>query len=81
MRSGATLSEAVEYLMTHGIEIHGVNEDPGQREWTASPKPFGNLYIDDAALGCPLKFDPKVSARPFVDWDKVEKLLEERGIL
>jgi hypothetical protein len=39
------------------------------------------MYIDDAALGCPLKIDPATSSRPFVDWVDVRKILEGSGII
>jgi len=83
MRSGKELLEAVEWFSGHGISLYGVNWDPTQNEWTDSPKAYANLYIDDAALGCPLMFPtnkyPVVtenpSTRPFVDWSKVEEML------
>ena len=37
-----------------------------------SPKCYAQLYIDDAALGCPLIYDPEISDRPFVNWNEVE---------
>ncbi|GHU10968.1 hypothetical protein FACS1894151_10560 [Spirochaetia bacterium] len=55
MRSGLELEAAVNWFKENGIDLYGVNEDPGQKEWTKSPKVFANIYIDDAALGCPLK--------------------------
>jgi len=39
------------------------------------------LYIDDAALGCPLIYNPEISDRPFVDWAKVEEMLKAIGML
>jgi len=54
---GYFLTDAVNWLKNNGIELYGVNENPTQKEWTNSPKAEGNLYIDDAALGCPLIFD------------------------
>ena len=51
--------------------MNGINEDPDQKEWTQSPKVYANLYIDDAALGCPLIFNPELSDRPFVNWPEV----------
>lgn len=79
MRAGERLAEAVEYMEENDIELYGVNKNPTQHHWTESPKIFCNLYIDDAALGCPL-VDPEKS-RPYVDWEEVRELLEERGIL
>ena len=37
--------------------------------------------IDDSALGCYLIFNEKISDRPFVDWGRVEKHLEDIGVL
>ena len=79
MRSGERLQEAVEYLEGEGVVLYGVNENKTQKYWTDSPKIFCNVYIDDAALGTPLVFP--VTGRPFVDWEEIEELLEERGIL
>lgn len=65
------LSHAVEFCRTNGIEFWGVNRNPEQDDWTTSPKAYAHLYIDDAAHGCPLRVNPRVGGRPFVDWDKV----------
>ena len=81
MRSGEKLDEAVEFLKENDIELYGVNTNPTQKNWTQSPKAYGQLYIDDAALGCPLSADTEISNRPFVNWTKIEKMLEERNIL
>jgi hypothetical protein len=71
MRSGKELQDAVDWFKTNDIPLYGVNESPCQKEWTQSPKVFANLYIDDAALGCPLIFDSSKSERAFVDWNIV----------
>jgi hypothetical protein len=68
MRSGKELADAVNWFKENGIPLHGINEDPGQRKWTQSPKVFANIYIDDAALGAPLKMNPGISDKPFIDW-------------
>ena len=39
-----------------------------------------HIYIDDSALGIPLKHD-EYSTLPYVDWNGVEILLKMRGIL
>ena len=79
MRSEERLVQAVEYMEENDIELYSVNENPSQKYWTKSPKIFCNLYIDDASLGVPLDFPNK--ARPCVDWEGVEELLKERGVL
>ena len=78
MRSGEELCNAAEHMEDNGIKLYGINKNPTQTEWTQSPKVYGQLYIDDAALGCPLITKEGVS-RPFVDWVAVDKMLEGRG--
>lgn len=78
---GPYLQEAVAWFERNGIELYGIQSNPGQHKWTSSPKAYGHLHIDDAALGCPLKVDEKVSHRPFVDWKKVRKQLVKQRIL
>lgn len=80
MRSDGTLKEGVKWFEDNGIPLFGINRNPTQ-SWTNSPKAYGHLYIDDAALGCPLSFDPTKSDRPFVNWSMVESLLEQKGLL
>jgi hypothetical protein len=80
MRSGATLDDATKWFLDNQIPLFGVNRNPTQ-VWTKSPKAYGHIYIDDAALGCPLTFDPKLSDRPFVNWSMVEMMLEQMGVL
>lgn len=73
MRSGQELVDAADWFKGRGVELYGVNENPGQECWTKSPKAYAHLYIDDAALGVPLKH-PK-EGRAYVDWGKVERML------
>ncbi|KJR96740.1 MAG: hypothetical protein VR65_27215 [Desulfobulbaceae bacterium BRH_c16a] len=61
------LLNAVQYLESNGIKLYGVNRNPDQDIWTASPKAYGDVYIDDSAFGCPLIM-PKGFTRPCVDW-------------
>ena len=77
MRSGDKLVEAIQWFADNNIPLYGANANPTQKDWTDSPKVFANLYIDDAALGCPLIFDHAVSSRPFVNWVMVEEILEK----
>lgn len=74
MRSGEHLQHAVDWFAKNDLPLFGVNENPEQFVWTASPKPYAHLYIDDAALGVPLKRWVEYR-RPFVDWDAVAVLL------
>lgn len=75
------LTHAVNWFKDNGIPLYGIQKNPTQHTWTDSPKAYCQLYIDDAALGCPLKYDMNVSDRPFVDWNKVEALLYDMGII
>lgn len=81
MRHGKELQDAVEWFANNSIPLYGINENPTQKNWTKSPKIYAHLYIDDAALGCPLIFNEEYSDRPYVDWEAVQKLLEEKIIL
>lgn len=68
------LKDAVNWFRLNNIPLFGINENPTQSSWTSSPKAYAQIYIDDAALGCPLKMDPEISSRPFVDWEKIDKI-------
>ena len=89
MRSGQPLDEAISYLRNNGIVINSININPTQHKWTLSPKPYGHVYIDDAALGVPLikantqPLDTSlpVHSRDYVDWEQVRVMLEHKGIL
>ncbi|MBC7486076.1 MAG: hypothetical protein H7282_04935 [Cytophagaceae bacterium] len=76
---GPYLTEAVQWFVDNEIPLYGIQVNPTQHTWTTSPKAYGQLMIDDSALGCPLIPDP--NARPFVDWIGVRKLLKLRGVL
>ena len=52
-----TLDDAIHWFANNDIPLYGINENPEQKSWTLSPKPFAHLYIDDSALGAPLKYD------------------------
>lgn len=71
MRGGELLGEAVKWFNDNGIILCGANHTPGQATWTTSPKVYAELYIDDAALGCPTIMDK--DGRVYVDWKIVAK--------
>ena len=58
-----TLQPAIDWFKEHDIPLYGINENPSQK----TSKVYGNIYIDDAALGAPLKTDGS-DAPPFIDW-------------
>lgn len=74
------LTDAVNWFASHSIPLLGVNHNAEQSRWTSSPKVYAHLYIDDAALGIPLKQGLK-GERPFVDWTACRQLLVELGYL
>lgn len=78
-RDGDELAAAAAYLRDRGIPLYGVNEHPAHPG--VSRKVFANLYIDDRALGVPLR--PGPTGKPVVDWSRVGplvvSLLAERG--
>ena len=68
------LTDAIQWFEKHGIPLYGIQRNPTQDEWTTSPKAHAKIYIDDAALGCPLKCGFP-GEHPHVDWDAVEAIL------
>lgn len=74
MRSGDRLQEAVNWCQERGIEFSGVNLNPDQHTWTDSPKAYAHVYIDDAALGCPVVRDSG-GKTDMVEWGGVRLLL------
>ena len=74
------LQEAVDWFEKNGIELFGVNRTPLQDTWTDSPKPYAQMYIDDAALGCPI-IESDISDYPYVDWEKLDKIFKSTGII
>lgn len=81
MRSGATLDAAKKWFEANDIDLAGVQYAPGQTMWTASNKCYAALYIDDAALGAPLKHNLQIHDRPFINWKVAETKLETLGFL
>lgn len=73
------LDDAVNWFKENGIKLYGIQTHPTQKRWTDSPKAYGQLHIDDAALGCPLIYPE--NGRPYVDWNTVEVMLQNKGLL
>lgn len=82
-KSELFLDDAVNWFVKNEIPLYGINENPTQKIWTTSPKAYGQLYIDDASLGCPLKLDYSDNQEKiqYVDWDKVEIMLKNIGLI
>ena len=88
IRNEKELQDAVDWYAKHDIPLYGINCNPSQAEWTNSPKAYAKIYIDDAALGCPLLTNVvqegeelKQIGKPFVDWKKIEEMLIAKGII
>lgn len=81
MRSGKELNDAVDWFKNNEIPLYGIQANPTQKDWTDSPKAYGQLYIDDAALGCPLVYPKNLLDRPYVDWGKVRVLLNDLSLI
>ena len=75
---GPMLDQAVAHCRAQGIEFDHVNCNPTQTTWTSSPKVYAHMYIDDAAVGCPLRPCARWNGRPVVDWERVEAIVLER---
>ena len=70
------LTAAVKWFADNDIPLFGIQRNPEQDSWTTSPKACAQIYIDDAALGCPL-IPGNEGERPYVDWAEVRRLLVE----
>jgi len=74
MRSNKELDDAVAWFADNRITLTGIQRNPDQNTWTSSPKAYAKIYIDDAALGAPMKAGLP-GERPFIDWEVAELLL------
>lgn len=74
------LKEATDWFQRNHINLIGVNCNPWQKSWTDSIKVYAPLYIDDAALGAPLKKDSP-NERPYIDWGKCLDYFVTKGLL
>jgi hypothetical protein len=79
MRDNETLEVAKQYCKDNDIRLCNYNMSPDQ--FSDSPKQYATIYIDDAALGCPLRYDSDMSRRTYVDWYRVAGILTNSGLL
>lgn len=77
--AGNFLTDAVNWFKDRDIPLYGIQKNPGQKKWTTSPKAYGQLMIDDAALGCPLVYGHHL--RPYVCWRTVEVYLKRMELI
>jgi len=76
---GQYLTDAVNWFKERDIPLFGINTNPIQSKWTNSPKAYGHIYIDDAALGMwNIEVDHD---RPYVDWKRVRQYLVTNGYI
>ena len=80
MRHGKELEDAVNWFKENNIKLYGIQTHPTQKNWTTSPKCYAQMYIDDAALGCPLQLQ-EFPKRHYVYWELVEEMLKQKGLL
>ncbi len=73
------LVDAISWFVDNNILLSGIQCNPTQASWTSSPKCYAHIYIDDAALGCPLIYPE--GERPYVNWKKVRQLLKKQGVI
>jgi len=81
MRGDEVMEDAKKWFADNGIKLYSANSNPTQSKWTNSNKIYCHIYIDDAALGVPLKYNKSLSNRPFVDWNGVEEILKHYKII
>jgi hypothetical protein len=74
MRSGKELEDAVNWFKEKDIPLFGINENPEQKSWTTSPKPYAHFYIDDASITAPL-CPGLTGERPYIDWEEIESVI------
>ena len=72
-----TLQEALDWLAERGLTGFEVNKSPTQ--FSTSLKQYATYYIDDAAVGCPIRKYPGLVTG--VNWIKVAEYLLMEGLL
>lgn len=78
---GQYLTDAVNWFKKNDIPLYGIQTNPNQHHWTSSPKAYGQIIIDDTALGAPLTVNLLKSKRAYIDWQMVEYFLTKQGLL
>lgn len=79
MRADEELNHAKAWLKDNDLRFEYFNCNPTFE--TGSRKIYGHYHIDDHNIGCPLIHDVTIHRKPFVDWQQVEKILEEKGLI
>lgn len=67
----SVLQDAIDWCVSQGISLIGVNENPYQKDWSTSRKVYSDLIIDDRSL---LPLD----SNGCVDWAETLNLIKSR---
>ena len=82
MRSGETLQDAVDWFDVRRLPLYGINNNKRQSYWTASPKVWADVYIDDANACSPLiKENDNGNIRDYVNWVAIKSWLIQNNYL
>ena len=68
-RGDGHLEDAIQWFSDHSLPLSGIQQHPEQKAITSSPKPVGDIIIDDKMLGALLVDDR------YVNWDWAAKQL------
>lgn len=79
MRADEDLDLAKSWLKDHDLHFDYFNHNPTME--TGSRKIYGHWHIDDHNLGTPLIFNPMIHRKPYIDWQAMEKILEDKGLI
>ena len=74
-RGDGHLDDAINWFKEQGLTLSGIQQHPEQKSITSSPKPVGDIIIDDKMLGVEL-----VDER-YINWDWAAKQLVKQGYL
>ncbi len=75
-KMGDVRTAAVNWCKDRGLVFDAVNNDLAVYQFDQGNKIYAHIYIDDAALGCPVIWTP--SGARVVDWSKVGPMVVER---
>lgn len=76
MRDNEKLEEALAFLEDEGIPIKTGNRSPAQ--FSASPKQYAHIYIDDTAVGVPLQ---RVGDAYTTNWPALAYIFMQSGVI
>lgn len=71
-RIGFDVQEAMDWFKEHEIPLYGVLSFPEEMHRPHSRKIDAQVFIDDKALGVPLKADPYVEDGWILNWSQID---------